>query len=136
MARQEEDYRERKTLSYLAYTIIAVNAGKKAPSSKEYMRKQKLDQEPELRYLWDNPLSKEEKQRTGSAEKAAAQLRKNEHGRDWAQGIPEETLAQEHVTEEERERRERDLREERREEWSSMTIADLQEYKSRKERGW
>lgn len=132
VARKEEDYRERQTLSFVTYTLIAVNAGKKAPTSKEYQHKQKLDSEPEKRYLWDQPLSAEQKQKQGSAEKAAAQLRKNEREKGtWAMGIPDETIANEEVSAE----TERERRAARREEWGSMSVADLQEFKNRKNKG-
>lgn len=118
VARQEEDYRERKLMGFITYTLIAVNAGKKAPSPQDYQRKQKLHERPELEYLWEAPKEKQGANK-GSAEKAAHQLRKADGKADGKPGEPVDEEDREAIAEE----------------WGSMSVADLAAYKAQKNRG-
>ncbi len=119
LAKKEEQYQNRKSLAYLGYIIVQVNAGKKAPGPQEFYRKQKLETEPELDYLWMHPDHKKHALKEGSAAKAEAHLRNASDGVADLEGHTEE-----------------EQRNKVAEEWGSMNIADLQAYKAQKHRGF
>lgn len=125
VARKHEDYRARQIQGFLAYTIYAVNAGKKAPSPSEYFSKQKLDDRPELEYLWEVKQPPKQAE-LGSADKAAAQLKAIDRK------VPEENEVPEGLTPEQAEM---ERRKEVADEWGTMSVSDLQAYKAKKNRG-